>query len=63
MLKIKQKLLIKNFETTIKSQTKQVNKKLKIKNYRIENKIMLSIKNLKQTRLKKYLNKYIEFFE
>ena len=50
-LQIKREILIEILKKTIESQIKQTNKKFKIKTFNIENNMILSIKNLKQTRL------------
>ncbi len=44
-------------------QTEYYNKKIKLQYYKIENKIIFSIKNFKNTRLKKkFFYKYIKLF-
>ena len=60
----KKKQLKKNLKHNNETQTKWVNKKTFAKTFNVKNKIMFSIKNLKQMRSKKKLsNKYIESFE
>ena len=49
-LQIKSKISIRNLKKTIESQINQTNKKFKFKTFNIENNVILSIKNLKQTR-------------
>ena len=60
----KRKQLKKNLKHSNETQTKWINKKILAKIFNVKDKIMFSIKNLKQMRSKKKLsNKYIESFE
>ena len=62
-LKALQKRLIKQLTRVEKSQTKWVNQKIKLKSFKVEDEIMLSIKNFKQIKLKKkLLNKFTKLF-
>ena len=60
----KREQLKKNLKHSSETQTKWINKKILAKTFSVRDKIMLSIKNLRQMRSKKKLsNKYIESFE